>query len=685
MNSDMEGTKDIKNFTKFPSLSDDDLLLGSKTSLGGTDASITVVNFKKQVVQDVKPSIVNGYWWVDNINTGVLATGRTPKFRKTSAGLEMKYEDQDDTAYILLIPMSDLAFTFDDLSPEQVEELKLKFSDLTDADKEALRGKAFTYDMFTPEQLADLRLTWDKLTPEQKNSLKGDRGYSAFEVWTQQEGNAGKIVDDYLAWLRQPATDAAKRADEKMVQISEEVSTELTNMRQLEATVSGNEEIRETSYTQWQAAEQGRQNDELKRKEAEALREAAEELRDTAESTRNAKETDRQAAEVIRQNTEKSRVEEETKRAAAEDIRNQTEQLRSTEEGKRIEEEKKRVAAETLRNQSEINRDNAEKLRDEAETLRAAEEVDRDNAEQVRIAEEGKRDIAEKARAAAEAERQKKEGERIIEEQLRKTAEVARQENETTRQTQEEQREQGTVQAILNAEEATGKANTAAILANEKAGLADAAAGNADTAAGKTSTAITNAENATKAANDAASAANAAKKNADDATGKATSAADLATEKAGLASAAATAADTAKDNAVTATGNANTATDRANAAAENAENIVKGFQSDWNVADPSDPNYIKNKPEIPTLASAPGADTLSYVNAAGTTVNFRIGDEVRVLEDGEYVFYKLYDLAGGVASWQEAGSGTALPGNIYLQGANYYNDSVIIIKEGYIQ
>ena len=263
----MEGTKDIKNFTKFPSLSDDDLLLGSKTSLGGTDASITVANFKKQVVQDVKPSIVNGYWWVDNINTGVLATGRTPKFRKTPEGLWMKYEDQDDTAYILLIPMSDLAFTFDDLSPEQVEELKLKFTDLTDAEKEALRGAAFTYDMFTPEQLADLRLTWDKLTPDQKNSLKGDRGYSAFEVWTQQEGNAGKTVDDYLSWLRQPATDAAKRADEKMSQITEEVSTELTNMRQLEATVSGNEETRETSYTQWQAAEQGRQNDEIKRKE----------------------------------------------------------------------------------------------------------------------------------------------------------------------------------------------------------------------------------------------------------------------------------------------------------------------------------------------------------------------------------------------------------------------------------
>ncbi|MCD7849534.1 MAG: hypothetical protein LUH63_07185 [Parabacteroides sp.] len=434
------------------------------------------------------------------------------------------------------------------------------------------KGDAFTYEDFTPEQLQALALTFEKLTPAQIDLLKI---------------KLADLTPEDIAELQKPATEAAKRADDKLAQISEEVSIELTNIRQLEATVSGNEETRENSYTQWQAAEQGRQNDELKRKEAEALREAAEELRDTAESTRNTKETDRQAAEAIRQNTEKSRVEEETKRAAAEGIRNQAEQLRATEEGKRIEEEKKRVAAEILRNQSEINRDKAEKLRDDAETLRVVAEVDRDNAEQERIAEEGKRDVAEKARAAAEAERQKKEGERIVEEQLRKTAEVTRQENETTRQTQEEQREQETMQAILNAEKATGDANTAA--------------------------------------------------------------------------------------------------DRANAAAAGAEGLVKGFQSDWNMADPADPNFIRNKPEIPTLSAAPGADTLSYVNAAGTTINFRIGDEVRVLEDGEYVFYKLYDLADGVASWQEAGSGTALPGNIYLQGANYYNDSVIIIKEGYIQ
>lgn len=57
---------------------------------------------------------------------------------------------------------------------------------------------------------------------------------------------------------------------------------------------------------------------------------------------------------------------------------------------------------------------------------------------------------------------------------------------------------------------------------------------------------------------------------------------------------------------------------------------------------------------------------------------------MRVLEEDEYVFYRLYDLADGVASWRESGSGTALPGNVYLQGANYYNKSIIRIKEGFI-
>ena len=128
---------------------------------------------------------------------------------------------------------------------------------------------------------------------------------------------------------------------------------------------------------------------------------------------------------------------------------------------------------------------------------------------------------------------------------------------------------------------------------------------------------------------------------------------------------------------------ANEAADRANTAAEAAEGIVSGIRPDW-LSGKESPNYIKNKPEIPTLEAIPDENTLSYVNTDGTTINFRIGDDVRVAEDGEYVFYRLYDLAGGKASWQESGSGTALPGNVYLTGANYYNESVRTIKQGYL-
>lgn len=241
-----------------------------------------------------------------------------------------------------------------------------------------------------------------------------------------------------------------------------------------------------------------------------------------------------------------------------------------------------------------------------------------------------------------------------------------------------------------NADTATTAANNAATTATEKAELANVAAGaataataaaneatsNANTAASKADAATIAAETATTGANNATTAANTAKDNAVTATTAATTATTAANN-------AAAGADTAKKAAETATSAAETATQRANDAAEAAEGVISGVRPDW-TAGRENPNYIKNKPEIPTLQVAPGADTISYVNTDGTLTTYRIGDEVRVLEDGEYVFYRLYDLSEDVASWQEAGSGTALPGNIYLQGATYYNDSVRIIKGGYL-
>ena len=250
-----------------------------------------------------------------------------------------------------------------------------------------------------------------------------------------------------------------------------------------------------------------------------------------------------------------------------------------------------------------------------------------------------------------------------------------------------EEADKATVEANIaagKADTATLNANTATDKANEAASSATTAAENANAAVERADDTIASAETATKSATDAALAANTAKENADKAANTANVAATLANEKAGLADTAALAANTAKEDAIVATGKANTAADRANRAAEVAEGVISGLQPDWNVTDPVNKNYIKNKPEIPTLEAIPDENALSYVNTDGTTINFRIGDEVRVAEDGEYVFYRLYDLAGGKASWQESGSGIALPGNVYLTGANYYNESVRTIKQGYL-
>lgn len=83
------------------------------------------------------------------------------------------------------------------------------------------------------------------------------------------------------------ANKAAADANAKMAQISQEASQKMTDLRQLEATVSEQEETRENFYTQVQAKEQARQNDELKRQEAAAAAAEAERLRVLKEDERN--------------------------------------------------------------------------------------------------------------------------------------------------------------------------------------------------------------------------------------------------------------------------------------------------------------------------------------------------------------------------------------------------------------
>ncbi|MDR3140179.1 MAG: hypothetical protein LBU37_00365, partial [Tannerellaceae bacterium] len=191
----MEGQKDIKDFTTYASLSDNDFLLASKTDLGGSDASIKVGVLKEQIASDIKPTVVNGYWHVNGVNTGVQAKGKTPVLRRTGQGIEMKYEGEEDSAYFLLIPMADLI---------------VKFNDLTE---------------------------------EQKAGIKGETGLSAYELWAGEPENAGKTYHDYIGFNRQPATDAATEARQTMEGISQvaaQLIAETTSAKNAANTAAGN-------------------------------------------------------------------------------------------------------------------------------------------------------------------------------------------------------------------------------------------------------------------------------------------------------------------------------------------------------------------------------------------------------------------------------------------------------------
>lgn len=150
--------------------------------------------------------------------------GEKPLFRKVGGTLQLKYENEPDSAYKSIFDREELKMKFSDLTVEERDLLTLHFSDLTAADKTE---------------------------------------------------------------LMKPATDAAKAVTEKMAQIEKDANQKITDLSQLESTVEANEETRKTNFTHWQTEEQTRQTKELERQEAAAAQAAAEAARETKDVERN--------------------------------------------------------------------------------------------------------------------------------------------------------------------------------------------------------------------------------------------------------------------------------------------------------------------------------------------------------------------------------------------------------------
>lgn len=110
---------------------------------GGTSSRISVGLFRAAITDGLRPVIKeDGYWYVGDIPTDVIAEGRTPEFRKSSNCVEYKYTTEDDTAWKPFVYYKDLRLKYEDLNEEQIDSFKLRYTDLTEEQIKELQKPA---------------------------------------------------------------------------------------------------------------------------------------------------------------------------------------------------------------------------------------------------------------------------------------------------------------------------------------------------------------------------------------------------------------------------------------------------------------------------------------------------------------------------------------------------------------
>lgn len=131
---------DIRDFQSLSSVSDDCSIL--LVQLSGSPNKITYALLRNLIKKEIAPSIRDGKWYVGEINQNIIAEGRSPIFKKGKDGIEWKYSDEADDTYRFLVDYDSITLNFDELTVEQREKLRLKFSDLTEAEIEELQKPA---------------------------------------------------------------------------------------------------------------------------------------------------------------------------------------------------------------------------------------------------------------------------------------------------------------------------------------------------------------------------------------------------------------------------------------------------------------------------------------------------------------------------------------------------------------
>lgn len=299
--------------------------------------------------------------------------GEKPLFRKVAGTLQLKYENEPDSAYVNIFDREELKMKFSDLTTEEVDLLKLHFSDLSEADVKELQK------------------------PAQKAADELDKVKSEFEEFSKTtvlaESNRVKAEEQrvQVEVLRVQAETARASAE-----ILREDAEELRDQTETER--NNSEAARKEAESNRVLVEGLRVDEEAKRAAAELIRIQSEQSRITEEGKRVEVEKARVAAETLRDQSEKKRDEAEALRDQDETLRASEETDRNTSEQERIAKEIERIAKETERIEAEQGRISAETTRSDREDGRIVEEQLRKNAEKARKEAEAGRVIAEEAR-----------------------------------------------------------------------------------------------------------------------------------------------------------------------------------------------------------------------------------------------------------------------------------------------
>ncbi len=270
----------------------------------GSPGKITIGLFKTMVKRDLTPSIKDGMWYIGETDTDVQAEGKSPVFRKGSTGVEWKYDTEENDVWRQLVDYSAITLTFDDLTPEEKDSLKMKLERLT------------------PEEIAELQKPASEMITALEATNKNATDKEAERVIAENLRKEAETLRKNNETARAGAESGRVTAEGKRVTAERARATAETTRATSENTRIQNENARKTAETA-RATEEGK-------------RVTSETARATAETTRSSAETDRLSEEDKRKTAETARISAETVRIASETERVKNEDARKTAETARI-------------------------------------------------------------------------------------------------------------------------------------------------------------------------------------------------------------------------------------------------------------------------------------------------------------------------------------------------------------